>query len=255
MKLTQDEKTFLESYDANKYAKPSTTIDVVLFTMIRNELHVLMVERNNPIQKGKWAIPGGFIDKEQDNMLIDAAYRELQEETGLLRKDVELSQCFTVGSKVRDPRDWVLSVVYMGMLSPKTFEKVSKYMEAADDATKYDWFPLNNLEGSIIEKYGTGIAFDHEDIIYKIIEQLQGRAKYTNQMFQLVNKEFILHEIFTVFVSLYKIINPSTINYSAFRRAIVRDWVEETGHYKKILGKDVKLYKLKRNEDIRTGGY
>ena len=55
-------------------------VDAVVFTIINNDLKILLIKRKNPPFKGKYAIPGGFVNKEED--LESAAKRELREETG-----------------------------------------------------------------------------------------------------------------------------------------------------------------------------
>ena len=45
-------------------------------------MKLLLIQRKNEPCKGKWAFPGGFMDI--DETTIDAARRELKEETGLV---------------------------------------------------------------------------------------------------------------------------------------------------------------------------
>ena len=82
-----------ETYDASKYERSSVTVDVVIFSLIERELHVLLVQRSRWPYDGFWAIPGGFIN--MDESLADAARRELEEETGV--RDVYLEQMPPVG--------------------------------------------------------------------------------------------------------------------------------------------------------------
>ena len=105
--LTLDE--FLAKYDPDKYRHPSVTVDMAVFTMLRTEgecdLAVLLIRRGNHPYLGTWALPGGFVEMEEE--LADAAARELQEETGVT--GVPLRPFGMFGGVNRDPRTRVIS--------------------------------------------------------------------------------------------------------------------------------------------------
>ena len=60
---------------------PAVTTDIVLFTIREERLQLLLIRRRNPPFQGGWALPGGFLDMNED--LADCAKRELEEETGI----------------------------------------------------------------------------------------------------------------------------------------------------------------------------
>ena len=65
-----------------EYEKPSVTVDcVALKHGPEGRTEVLLIQRTKDPFAGKWALPGGFVNK--DEPLHIAARRELQEETGL----------------------------------------------------------------------------------------------------------------------------------------------------------------------------
>ena len=116
------------------------------------EPSVLLIRRRNPPLG--WAIPGGFVEPDED--LIDAARRELFEETGLAPP--ELEQLATFGHPDRDPRGRTISIVYGARLPHADLPA------AGDDAAAARWFPLNALP--------TNLAFDHAEILLQLLGRL-----------------------------------------------------------------------------------
>ena len=125
------------------------------------EPSVLLIRRRNPPLG--WAIPGGFVDPGED--LIDAARRELFEETGL--QPPEIKQLATFGHPDRDPRGRTISVVYGARLQHAALPA------AGDDAADARWFPLTALP--------TTLAFDHAHILAQLLPQLVCAAELEPQ--------------------------------------------------------------------------
>ena len=145
-RLGQTEKEFLNSYDSNKYEKPSVTVDMLIFTvdekensnyrkLNEKELKILLIKRADHPYIGQWAIPGGFVNI--DESLDDAATRELYEETNV--KDIYLEQLFTWGKVKRDPRMRVISTSYLALV-----DKESLDVKAGDDAEDVKWFSISH---------------------------------------------------------------------------------------------------------------
>ena len=95
-----------------EYPRPALTVDCVVFGLDDNGLQVLLVQRDLPPFKGRWALPGGFVRLDED--LEAAARRELVEETGLAQ--VFLEQLYTFGAVDRDPRERVVSVGWYALV-------------------------------------------------------------------------------------------------------------------------------------------
>ncbi len=129
-----------------KYPRPALTVDAVVFKKVDKDISVLLIQRKNAPYRGKWALPGGFVD--MDETLEESVYRELQEETGITR--VDLKQLHTFSSIERDPRGRTVSVVFWGILQS------GETPQAGDDAALAQWFNLNNLPP---------LAFDHKEIL------------------------------------------------------------------------------------------
>jgi 8-oxo-dGTP diphosphatase len=85
------------------------TVDVVVLAHATDIPSVLLIQRRNPPFAGSWALPGGFV--EEGERVIDAAPRELAEETGLQVDELDLLGVYDTPG--RDPRGWTVSVVYL----------------------------------------------------------------------------------------------------------------------------------------------
>lgn len=101
---------FLAAYDVNKYRHPSVTVDIAVFSLIKKDdgyaLSLLLIRRKDHPNIGKWALPGGFLDMEEE--LHAAAARELAEETGI--QGLSFRQFGAFGKVDRDPRTRVITV-------------------------------------------------------------------------------------------------------------------------------------------------
>ena len=86
-----EEERFLEKYRPAEFPRPSVTVDLVILTVLDDDLKVLLVQRNEHPYKARWALPGGFVRvsddrNDQGEDLDAAARRELEEETGLSKE-------------------------------------------------------------------------------------------------------------------------------------------------------------------------
>lgn len=191
-----------------RYPHPAVTTDVVLFTIREQKLQLLLIRRRNPPFQGQWALPGGFIDMDED--LAACALRELKEETGIA--NVYLEQLYTFGKPGRDPRERVISVAYYGLAPSENLT-----LEPASDATAAAWFALDALPA---------LAFDHQEIVEKARERLVAKLEYSTIAFQFLPKQFTLSELQDV----YEIIRAEPIDKRNFRKWILgRNLIEETG--------------------------
>ncbi|RKD90498.1 NUDIX domain-containing protein [Mangrovibacterium diazotrophicum] len=134
-----------------KYPRPALTTDGIVLKKESKQL--LLIQRGIEPYKGKWALPGGFM--EMDELLVDACKRELMEETGL--EVLELTQ-FTAADKVdRDPRGRTISILFYGYVAEDAVVK------GGDDAAKAEWFPIDDLPE---------LAFDHADLIARFKREI-----------------------------------------------------------------------------------
>lgn len=135
----------MRTYTYN-YPKPSVTTDCILLKK-SSQTDILLIKRKHDPFMGKWALPGGFVEIDED--LEEGAKRELIEETGI--DNIQIKQFKTYGKPGRDPRGRTISVVYSGYV-----EETENNIKAGDDAVEVSWFDLGNLPE---------LAFDHKKII------------------------------------------------------------------------------------------
>jgi 8-oxo-dGTP diphosphatase len=182
-----------------KYPHPAVTVDGVVFGYDEADLKVLLIQRAHPPHKGKWAIPGGFVEIDED--LETAARRELAEETGI--GDLYLEQLYTFGAPKRDPRERTISVAYYALVKLADHE-----VHAADDARNVAWFPVANLPS---------LGFDHDEIIDLALKRLKGKIRYEPIGFELLPKKFPLSEL----QRLYETILAQSLDKRNFRKKIL----------------------------------
>ncbi len=215
-----------DGYDPSTYARPSVTVDVVVFALHEDDLQVLLVRRQEEPFRGLWAVPGSFVGV--DESLQDTAVRALSDKTGV--EDVYTEQLFTFGDPARDPRTRVITVAYFALV-PYLAVNVEGGGENTAVTAWHSVFKLPQL------------AFDHESILAYALQRLRYKLEYTAVGFQLLPDEFTLTEL----QKAYEIILEEQLDKRNFRRKILSAKIlAETGNKKQDgEGRPAKLYRYR----------
>ncbi|GLW62352.1 NUDIX hydrolase [Actinomadura rubrobrunea] len=181
------------------------TVDLVIFTVRDDELHVLVIERGKEPYLGRLALPGGHV--RDDETLDEAALRELAEETGLDGRKLHLEQLRAYGDPGRDPRGRVVTVAYLA-LGPDMPLPV-----AGTDARAARWVPVQPL----LEE-SAALAFDHGVILREGLERARSRLEYTTVAAAFCPETFTVADLRRV----YEVVWGVRLDPSNFRRKVTR---------------------------------
>ncbi len=150
----------------SEYPPFFVTVDAVVLTIRDGALCALVVTRGGEPYKGRLALPGGFVDIDED--LPAAVVRELSEETGISVRGNQVEQLATYGTPDRDPRHRTISVAYVVVL-PELLEPVG-----GDDATDAHWHRVSWLQAR-----KDRLAFDHRQIVRDGVERARANLGCT----------------------------------------------------------------------------
>jgi 8-oxo-dGTP pyrophosphatase MutT (NUDIX family) len=104
------------------------------FTYTKDD-HVLMIFRRN-----KWDLPKGKLDDEED--LESCALREVQEETGIKKINLEEKLCITYHT-YHENDDFILKESHWYLMKAKEKENLEPQTE--EDITECKWIPASEL--------------------------------------------------------------------------------------------------------------
>lgn len=191
----------------------AVTVDLVVLTVKDDELAVLSVKRAAPPYRGRWALPGGFVHDRED--LLDAAARELEEETGVAAA-AHLEQLATYGAPRRDPRGRVVSVAHLALVPDLPSPR------AGSDAADARWLPAVGLLAD-----PAALAFDHHRILTDGVERARAKLEYTPLAAAFCGNEFTIAELRHV----YEVVWGTTLDPRNFHRKVTSTdgFVEATG--------------------------
>lgn len=135
-----------------RYPRWCVTADTVVFCRIDGVLKVLLIKRGHEPYEGMWALPGGFVDVDED--VTTGALRELYEEAGIKVTDIHQLGCYS--KPRRDPRAPVLTIAHYAFTD-------NAEVAAGDDAAEARWFDVSNLPD---------LAFDHKEIVTDAVKKI-----------------------------------------------------------------------------------
>lgn len=193
--MATEEERFLTDYVPGEYPSVALAVDLVVFAVASGTLHAVFVRRGTHPFKGALALPGGFVLPDED--ALTAAWRELEEETGLdlgaHRAHVE--QLATYSSPNRDPRMRVASVAHLALLA--TDGRALPELETGSDAAAAEWLPVYDVLAN------ADLAFDHRDILGAGLDRLAGKIEYTLTASRLLPEEFTLNQLRRVYQAVW----------------------------------------------------
>lgn len=171
------------------------TVDVVLLTLLGDELAAVLLRRENEPFRGALAIPGGYVHPEDDLSAHDAAMRVIKDKTGIVAPYLE--QLATFSGALRDPRGWSLSVAHYAL--------VPYAMLAARKDEAVHIVPMSALGA---------LPFDHNAIIATALERLRNKSQYSSLPCFLAGDSFTLPQL----QRIYELLLGETLNKVSFRR-------------------------------------
>ncbi len=127
----------------------SVAADVLALRRTGTRYEILLIQRKNPPFRGSWALPGGFLERDEDART--AAQREFAEEAGIHVPSKALFEFGSFSAPHRDPRGRVVTISFYTLLPWHRSTPVS-----GDDAKDARWFSARRLPK---------LAFDHREMI------------------------------------------------------------------------------------------
>ena len=230
-----DEMAYLARYDKHEFDTPIVTVDPVLFTYHEERLKVLLVRRSTHPDKGRWGLPGGFIDLAQDATLEATALRKLREKTGVTPPYLE--QLYTFGDSRRDKRGWSLTVCYTALIA---YQACEVHISTVTDV---QWVAVDQLKK-------LSLAFDHAKIIDQARERLKQKALYSIVPAYALPEKFTLPEL----QHLHEVLLGKPLQKKSFRRRIDQaDLLIDTGEKRtQGSGRPATLYRMKKSSGDYT---
>ncbi len=200
------------------------SVDCVIFGFHTNELKVLLLKAK---YAGKWALPGGFILK--DEHMDEAAKRILEQRTGLMeiylqqfhvfsepgRSTKRVNKQFLKNAGIEGEESWMFDrFITVGYSALVDFTKAQPVADIFSDAC--EWFDIHKVPEMIL---------DHNLILDTALNSLQLQLNYQPVGYNLLPEKFTMPEL----QKLYETILGRTLDRRNFQRKII-----STGILKKL---------------------
>ncbi len=264
MNNSKEEKEYLEKYNIEDFDRPSLTVDIALFSIIKdrpaenirkldkNELKILLIKRGTHPYKDYWALPGGFCKKYEN--VIDAAKRELREETNV--QDTYITIINAYGKENRDPRGWIVSNTFLSLVDASRC-----HLKAGSDAWESQWFTVSfsvkntqqNQSDSIKETktiYELNLKGKEDMLSCEVEESIEISLNHENTDYKILNSDLAFDHaeiILNAILRLRKEIEyDKSMIFNIMPRTFTMAMLEDA--FSLILGK--KIIKTNFNRDM-----
>jgi 8-oxo-dGTP diphosphatase len=175
------------------------SIDCLIFGFRDGELDILLIKHAEGISKGKWALPGGWI--QYNESVDDAANRLLKSLTGV--SNIYLEQLRSFGDVNRYPGKRVITIAYCALVNADHYD-----LSPGFTASDVQWFNIHDVPK---------LPYDHSEILNFGFQHLKHKVRHEPIGFNLLPKKFTLHQI----QKLYEAILETELDKPNFRRKLL----------------------------------
>jgi len=182
------------------YKMNDLSIDSVIFGFEDQQLTILLYQRAIEPEIDKWALPGGFIKRDED--LDHAAARILEEITNV--DNIYMEQINAFGAVDRYPLERVITIGFYALINPGKHNIVP-----GTGAKTARWFNINKMPK---------LVFDHMEIFDYALDKLRKKVRYAPIGFELLPEKFTL----TMIQKLYEAVLGIEFDVRNFRKKLLK---------------------------------
>lgn len=181
----------------------TVSVDCVIFGLEGDALKVLLIQHNDGIMSGKWALPGDYVSFDID--LEEMPGLVLKQLTGLENVFVELFDVMGRVNRVEHQR--VITAAYFALISTEKYE-LKKGLGAKD----IKWVDIHQIPDLI---------YDHFEIIKRGYSALKLKLRREPVGVELLPRQFTL----TQFQKMYETILDIKLDTRNFRKKILKEGI------------------------------
>lgn len=182
------------------YKMKDLSIDCVIFGFEDQQLKILLYQRAIEPEANQWALPGGFIIRDED--LDHSAARILNEITGV--DNIYMEQINAFGAVNRYPLERVITIGFYALINPGNYNIVP-----GTGAKEASWFSIDKMPS---------LVFDHTEIFTYALDKLRKKVRYAPIGFELLPKKFTL----TMIQKLYEAVLGIEFDVRNFRKKLLK---------------------------------
>jgi len=225
----------------------AVTVDVALVAAVDGHLASVVVRRDQPPERGKWALPGGFVRRGET--LEQTAMRVLVDKAGI--DGVFVEQLYTFGAPGRDPRMRVVTIAHYALVDAARLIAIDAEADKARVARlSVPWQGETGGPVELVDDSGADLelAFDHHDILGMVVKRMRGKLSYSPIGFQLLPTAFTLRNLQQVHESVL----GRSLNKDSFRRKMLASGeLEATGERQHgVEHRPAELYRFVRRSAV-----
>lgn len=201
-----------------------------IFSVNKGKIKILLMRKKDDPYKGHWILPGSILNVNET--LEDNVNSVINVKLGLPSMYIE--QCYTFSELNRNQDARILATSYIGLI-----DNITLVLKKQDrEGIELEWFDINSIPKT---------AYDHDQIIAKLVEYLRKRITNSNILRILFPSDFTLPELQKVYEQILNI----KIDRRNFRKKLLNlDYVVYTGDVNEgYMGRPAKLYRF--NEELK----